>query len=1278
MIFTKLRAFAIALILTLSAGLPGPSWAAQLTLNETPLFLNGRIKPAFIMAVDNSGSMTFETLFPTQDGQGFWENDNRATNGFFTSGGAFNTSGDEDQYHHVIPTPGHRIATTRWAIPPLNNYGFARSPDYNPAYFNPDVTYSPWKNFDGTDFANATPAVFLDASVLSVRVDPRNATPTIQLFSNVRDRSDDADTTPIADEMFRTQNGMVLPTGTTYFITSSCGGLGTTNGTRNTWVQLTANTTVTAACDVGIEYFPAVFFRPKSVPAPTGFITANRINAVNAGGPGVDLWKYEIKPTNYTAGLVDPNYLAAVKNFANWFSFYGDRNRAIVAALTRSLSDVEFMRVGYVRINNLVTVAMRDMDKSGTQRSLLYTDILGLNASGGTPNRQAVDYVGQQFGRRVGAGDLNPPIKLACQVNAAMLFTDGFSNGGGPTVGNTDSGMGAPFADTNSNTMADIASKYYLNTAGGKSPLVDDTGAGGFIGGQVRAPRGCSISPVNPRLDCQTNLHMNFYGVTLGAKGNIFGVNAAQTANPFPPTTQPPWPTRQDDNPSTVDDIWHATLNTRGKFINASSPQAVSDAMRDVLNSVLDSAQDSGTQSLAGARIDAGTFTVSPSFKVGNNGTDWTGDLTALRINTDGSIGSQLWSATSLLPAPASRNILMTTTPGKSGTHAAASFSDSNLGVTELNKLAKLGLTVADVALLFPGATAAQIVSYLRGDTTREIRNGGLFRDRSTVMGDIVASVPEIATPKDDFGYGFFPGTLGTSYKQFVKDKSTGANVRKPIVYVGANDGMLHAFNGETGVELFGYIPSAVIGKMGQLANKRYAHTYFVDGQVSVSDVSSNAAGSWSTMLIGAAGAGGKTVYGLDVTTVGNTAMAANKVLWEFNASDATNGNDLGFVFAKPLVVPVKGSRWVALVPNGYNSVNEDPVLFVLDAVTGQVIKSLKPSLASAQDDNGLGQVVATDDDGDGYADTVYGGDLKGNIWKFDISNASAASWTVAYGNQPVFTAKDSSNVAQPITGGFQVSAGPGGQNMLFFGTGRYLVASDATPTTSSQVQSVYAVVDTGATGTLRANLQQQSITRSGVVAPSTFVTRDTSSNIVDYSVKKGWFMDLIVAPNAPADHKGEMFIGTPLIQSSTIFFTTFEPQGDECSPGGKNWLYGLSTLTGISRLGGLQAGVPTGSVVCTGNCGGVAIAPGSPVPTATASLPQRACRPGVDPGCSVPVSCDPTVITVPPCVPLDENTLPPPPPAGGSKCAVVISAQGSPQFLLNRPCGRQSWRQVR
>jgi type IV pilus assembly protein PilY1 len=1280
-------------------------------LAQAPLNLGTQVPPAFIMAVDDSGSMTFETLFPGRDGYGC--TGTNTTHPFFNNTGTIRTASGTNgvcNFHHLIPYVGHRIGTNRYAIPPIDQFGFARSPEYNPSYFDPSTEYLPWIDQNGVELPQA--------SITATRARPRLATPTMNMTVLHRDRNDDeaenttfvgtgaatynagtifpagihyarnggcgglastggvgvfvelasdhvltADCNNIAlrrynrdrpenDERFRIPQGTVLPAGTRYYRDNACGGLGATLTLQRVWITLQTDTTVTANCDdTGIEYFPATFFLPIGAPAPDGFITANRTVAVNAGGTGVNLYRYEIRPANYSTAA---EYDAAIQNFANWFSFYGNRNRAMIAGMTRSLVDVTNMRIGYFRINQYTgspvsagvypQLTMRNM-AAPAQKTALYNELLALTASGSTPNRWAVRHIGEQF-KRVDAG---APVQLACQKNAGMLFTDGYSNQDGPaaTPNNADGGMGPPFADTFNNTMADLAAQYYLT-----NPRPD------LQEGRVPIPQTCPSSDL--RVDCNANLHVNFYGITLGATGFVYGVNAAATADPF--ANPPAWQTRQNDNPSTVDEIWHATLNARGKFINAQSPAAITTAMREILQAVSEGAGPSGTIALSGARVGDSSLTVVPQYASRNNGTDWYGELRADEpVVTNGVVSyTTIWNASEQLPAAGARNIQFAR-PATTVNPTVSAFTTANVGA--LSALCNGPLSRCSAAEITGlGVTANQAIDFLRGNSALE---GSFLRERTTKLGDFVNSSPVISSPKDNYGYRSLYGASALdidpyNYLGYMATKAA----RPSIVYAGANDGMLHAFSAETGQEVFGYIPSMVLGHMGNLLfpynaadgnDQKFQHRYFVDGPITVSDARLGA--SWRTVLVGSAGAGGKGVFALDVSNPG--AFGPSNVLWEVSGSVAgTTGQRIGHVLGKPVVVPTRvGTNapvWKAVFGNGFGSTSGNASLFVVDVENGNVTTIEAVEAGGPGTPNGLGSVVLVDRyvsntatrGSDGYADTAYGGDLHGNVWKFDLRNN-----TVANGGIPIFTASIAGQ-RQPITGGLEVASGPGGGVLIYFGTGSYSFENDAT---DQSLQSLYTVLDTGSTTpntATRANLASQQL----VSAMDGF--RTLSGNAVDYVTQRGWYMDLATVLGGDLTLLGERFVGNPRLQSGLILFPTFEPggiAGDPCAAGGTNWLYALNAISGASGLSGLRAGSPTG--------------PAAPSGTVGTQLQTSG---------TIPVKDVAVLLPPPPGAVESTATAAEIAAALARTCDLVISVAGAPPLYLPRACGRQSWRQVR
>ncbi|WP_081770082.1 pilus assembly protein [Luteimonas huabeiensis] len=1232
-------------------------------LAQAPMNTQVQVPPAFIMAVDDSGSMTFHNQFPGNDGYACWSGSS-----FFASAGVPRTSGT---CTFAYSYTGPRAGSSFLGIPPVDTYGFARSPDFNPSYFDPEITYLPWLSADGSPYGAtaSNPSGFAD--IAGTRIDPRESA-TISLASDLAEVSERS--------RFNTRNNMFLPAGTRYRLSgsnnASCGGL--SNGGTSQWQTIGAGgRTVTANCVIYVAYWPATFFLRETTPntAPTisapGYSGIAPVRVQNACGNGCHMWKYTITGS---AGHRD-----ALQNFANWYSFYGNRNRAMVAGMTRSMATVNNMRVGYFTINSHASfdnplgnanerVWMRDMAVPG-DRNALWSNMLALPASGGTPNRQAVYAAGEQF-RRTTSDRGGAPVALACQRNALMLFTDGFSNNNGPSVGNVDGALGAPFRDGHSDTMADIATRLYINDAQGRSPIRPDMQAG-----QVPIPSSCPSD--DPRVNCQSNLHVNFYGVTLGGRGDLYNPD-----NPADPYTTAAiyhnWPSRQNDNRSTIDDIWHAAVNTRGEFINARTPADIVGAMRRILANVTGGATPSGTLALTGARIGTGSLGVEPGYEVKNEGTDWIGTLVAYRpvVSSDGRVTqSEAWQAR--FPAHGTRSGQTFFARGS----AVLPFTPANVGLSELcgtpaDRYPGMSRCSAE-ELGVLGATAENAVRYLMGDVSLERRNNGPFRDRSALLGDIVNSTPVVSSPGDDYGYRSLAGTIGSSYTSYLAAKKT----RPYMVYVGANDGMLHAFHGGMnaqgevvsggGRQEFAYIPATSIGHMGNLlfpydpsngGDQKFDHRYFVDGPVSVSDVcatSCTAASHWKTALVATAGAGGRSVFALDISNP--TAFSASRRMWEINDLNPDLAEDvrdnIGFVLGRPVIVPVKSGStvsWKAIFGNGYNSRSGKAVLFVVDLSGGfgassiMMIEAVESGAPSGP--NGLGNIVVVDRRGasgsirDGFADTVYAADQKGAIWKFDLETGE--NLTV-----PLFTTRShvesGQTYRQPIIGGMTAATGPRGGVMLYFGTGSFSFVGDATDTSQ---QSLYAVNDDA------SGITETTITRTHLVRRTVATAQDGARALSTPSLvanARGWYVDL------PA---GERFVGNPRIASGVVFMPTYSPQvgSGGCSTTGLNWLFGLNARTGAAALSNVRRGGPNGDTPAVG--------------AASLQLNTPGTAPVRDVGVTVLPRVGPaTQDASPPGSPLPAQ---PSPPAQG--CWMTVTAAGLPDALyLPYPCGRQSWRQV-
>lgn len=725
-----------------------------------------------------------------------------------------------------------------------------------------------------------------------------------------------------------------------------------------------------------------------------------------------------------------------------------------------------------------------------------------------------------------------------------------------------------------------------------------------------------------------------------------------------------------NDQGVTVDDNGDPT-----NYFLVTNPLYLRDQLTKAFDAIGTASGFSGSTAVVGARVSASSFIVVPSYASQNDGKDWVGDVTAYSVSADGGFGNKIWSAAARLPSTANgvddRNIYTAIGDVNSTTRddvvrefRATELAANPASTTNAEMFNRLGYTEGEISANFGSVSPNQLVNYLRGEKTMEgvALNTAPFRTRSSIMGDIINSSPVVATKRANYGWSSATGLTQaqrSAYTTYVNGKS--ALGKHEFVYVGANDGMLHAFN-DQGDEQFAYVPNAALHNMAYLANRSYQHKYYVDGKLTLSDALVN--GNWKTVLVSGLGAGGRSVFALDVTTPDN--FDEDSVLWEITA---TTQPDMGNVMGKPVVVPLQNGTWVALFGNGYNSTNGKAALFVVDIATGAVIKTLRvddgiignettDSLA-ALGYNGMGNIAAVDTNYDGLVDTVYGGDLHGNMWKFDLSDDDEDNWGSAFqdglGNaKPLFIARDPSGNRQPITGGLEIAVGPGTGYMVFFGSGRYFAVGD---NATKDVSSLYAVWDNGtAVDNSRSALVAQTLTAGTAGDPS---TRSGSRNPVNYFTSRGWYMDLIVDGNA----LGERMIAQPSISEGSILFPTYTPGvTNDCDPGGLNLTYKLSALTGNPNMGVVTL-QPSGGTV--GGEDTVAVGTKGDSPNQNVGLTHNS-KPD-------PAFCNPDDST---CTLPDEDAGG----AGSSRCTEVLldNPDSTRTLTTARVCGRQSWRQLR
>jgi type IV pilus assembly protein PilY1 len=676
------------------------------------------------------------------------------------------------------------------------------------------------------------------------------------------------------------------------------------------------------------------------------------------------------------------------------------------------------------------------------------------------------------------------------------------------------------------------------------------------------------------------------------------------------------------------------------KYFAATNPSVLETSLGTALDSIDDDDAAASAVATNSTQLNAGSVVYQAKFSP----IDWSGIIEGFSVDIATGVLTSNWITTD--PghfAPyTSRKILTYNPKAVLGARGIAFLWDSltcpgtatggALGVCTVGRSRIPGTSQQDYLNKLPPATASDgkgslRVDWMRGDNTKEKfgRNDPdlthIFRKRSTPLGDTVNSDP-VFVGTDDFGYSTLSGIEGSSYSTF-RASSTYLN-RRPMLYVGANDGMLHGFDGRKktttvttgGDEILAYVPNAVIPELSKLTSPTYVHQYFVDGLSASGDAYDAVSNKWSTLLVGTTGAGGRAVFALDVTDP-DTFGAATSALWEFTdtappvvtncsafgpTSTDYDINDLGYTLAQPAIARMQNGQWVVIVANGYNSNNGKAVLFILDAKTGCIIRKIDTGAGNTTNKNGLSTPIAVDANNDNSVDTIYAGDLYGNLWKFDVSATgigSASSWNIP-GNSPFFVACTTTGLGtgcptanrQPITGKPNVGAvGAVGSDqngigiMLYFGTGKYFETGDNLPPVSPlvhQVQTFYGLWDRGPAITDRALLQEQIIDFEGFATTSagTLTTKSirlVSKNPVCYAgssvgcttsspLKSGWALKLIVG-NVP---KGERAISFPLVRRGLVVFSTVIPNPDPCGKGGDSRLMEVDALSG-----GESNGVP-------------------------------------------------------------------------------------------------------
>ncbi|MCQ2995917.1 PilC/PilY family type IV pilus protein [Pseudomonas syringae] len=568
-----------------------------------------------------------------------------------------------------------------------------------------------------------------------------------------------------------------------------------------------------------------------------------------------------------------------------------------------------------------------------------------------------------------------------------------------------------------------------------------------------------------------------------------------------------------------------------GKYYQTNDSAGLTSALNLTLSDIYAKAGSGG-----GGAASSSTLTSSTRvYKTLYDPTDWHGTILAYGVNPTTGVEQKTpsWSTdsqiTSTAPVPLFESWSTTGTPKK----VVLSYGNFT------------GQQKSDFDATLPfGVTGAQLIAWSQGTANTRLRT------RTRLLGDIINSPLAIALPTDKTSADL---TGNTSYATYLTTKAANMNLN---LLVNANDGFFNVIDANTGARRYAYMPSTALTSLATIASPTYGsgvHKFTVDGQISVFDTLIGS--TWSTVAYGGTGAGGKAFFAISLFVGSTNAVGA---LWEVKAPNsntpANTFNNLGYTYAKPDVARMANGTGIVVVGNGYGSFSGTASLFVLNAETGALIREISIPAAYAAADNGLSSVKLRVN-AQNVVQAAYAGDLKGRMWKFDMSSAAASGWGVAFNNKPLFTAPG--GAAQPITVQPMLLDHPTNGKIVYFGTGKFLEIADKTTTGQ---QAFYAIwdADTGTGDIVQAGLQPQAIT--GTVSGSGASYTTTTSNDVDWASKKGWYLPLSTT---------EPFIGERIIypaqttRDRILFTTAAVNSADPCESTGTGRVFQLNAAKG-------------------------------------------------------------------------------------------------------------------
>ncbi|MBN6775066.1 pilus assembly protein [Pseudomonas granadensis] len=568
----------------------------------------------------------------------------------------------------------------------------------------------------------------------------------------------------------------------------------------------------------------------------------------------------------------------------------------------------------------------------------------------------------------------------------------------------------------------------------------------------------------------------------------------------------------------------------QGRYYQATDSSGLNAALSSALSDITSKAGSGGAGVASSSSLSSG----SSFYQTTYDPKDWRGTIRSFGFTSAGTVNtsSAQWSTdTTIVPSATAPTYQSWNTVS----NAPISLAFGNFSPAQQTILNQ-GLPT--------GITGNDLVEWSKGT------NKAGLKVRSVLLGDIINSPLVLASPSDKTASDL---SADTSYTTYLATKA--ANMNTSLV-VNANDGFVNVINSANGTRRYAYMPSSVLPSLRLIADTNYvngvSHKFLVDGQVGVFDVQSGT--TWKTLAIGGTGAGGKSFYGLQLfdASAGNVIRALWEVSAPVAASSANAFNDLGYAYARPEVARLADGRWAAFIANGYGSNSGVAALYVLDVRDGSLIKKIV--IDSAETTNGLSSVELRVNSSN-VVQAAYGGDLKGRMWKFDLSATAPESWGVAFAGKPLFTAPG--GATQPITAQPLLADNPQGGKQVFFGTGKFNETADKS---NKDLQAFYSIWDAdGGSGQITvSSLQAQAITGSFSGSSGQFLT--TTQNETTYPGEKGWYLPLVYNNVLT----GERVINQASIVLGRIVFTTASVDTtDPCASFGTGKLVELEAFSG-------------------------------------------------------------------------------------------------------------------